>query len=485
MNIDAALSSQFSEKGFAGPIPILNREECRRALYLRNSGSGVYKGNAMVNYGFYEIACRADIIDLVRELIGEDIFLWGARIIHRNAGSAHPWHTDIECSGDSGKAVNVWIGLERTNEQTGLQLLSHSHTFGCTLQEVAHGAGKKRCEVTSEDILQWGKQRNSQSQLVRMEMHDGEALVMDGNLWHFSQNTMQEGTRVALLLQYASPDKTIRLPRQHSYEWPFQFSDERTPCILINGSDRFGFNQIASPAQPNPLWPNWIQKIESLSWVNKKPGWKSASISRSGIGALSKFNCHVSTLEEEKTPHPPHQHPEEELFLVLSGQVEIIRVNENQETTQERIGPGSFVYHAAYQRHTIRNAGPGRAMYLMFKWEGSPRPDQQERLQSSTFHVWEGRKWNRQGFRQIRMFHQPTLYLEKLHAHFSVLHPGTGYPAHRDPYHVAIVVLKGTVNTLDQEAGPGSVIFYHANEPHGMENHGASKASYLVFEFHE
>lgn len=60
-----------------------------------------------------------------------------------------------------------------------------------------------------------------------------------------------------------------------------------------------------------------------------------------------------------------------------------------------------------------------------------------------------------------------TQYLRKLHSHITTLQPGSGYPPHEDAYDVAILVLRGSVETLGQRVGPNSVIFYAAGEPHG------------------
>ncbi len=86
--------------------------------------------------------------------------------------------------------------------------------------------------------------------------------------------------------------------------------------------------------------------------------------------------------------------------------------------------------------------------------------------------------------RSRRIFESPTLYLHKLHCHITVLKPGAGYPPHGDTHEVAIFTVNGTVETLGQRVGPNSVIFYTADEPHGMKNVGAIPATYVVFEFH-
>jgi quercetin dioxygenase-like cupin family protein len=88
------------------------------------------------------------------------------------------------------------------------------------------------------------------------------------------------------------------------------------------------------------------------------------------------------------------------------------------------------------------------------------------------------------GFRAQLLFEGPTAKLRKLHCHVSTLLPGAGYSPHVDAHDVAIVVLEGEVETLEERAKPCSVIFYPAGESHGMTNPGSSIVRYLVFEFH-
>ncbi len=487
MKIDDRLREQFAEQGFIGPFPMLNKEECAEVFSrTRNSPRPPIwsKANAVSSSVFYQVATRADLLEIVRAFLGEDVLLWGASLVRKEAGSVHPWHSDVECSGDAGKALTVWIGLEKTNRQSALQLLSYSHRFGKSLQEVAYEAGKDRSIVQTEDVLQWAQQRDSRSRVENFDVRDGDALLFDGRLWHYSENNNASGTRTALLLQYATPDARIRVRSKGEYGWPLRFSEERPPCIVVSGIDRFGVNQTVPPPAMDPLWPCWIRTMDTLPLETKGEGWKSGHIFKGPTGVMKKLSTHFSILDEGKIPHAPHAHSEEEMLIVLDGHVDIIRVDDREAQSTERLGPGFFVYHAAYQRHTIHSAGPGPATYLMFKWKGKSKADGGEVLKSSTFHIWSGKEKERPGSRRIGIFQSPTLYLNSLRSHLSILEPGAGYPPHADPYDVAIIVMNGNVETLGSQVGPGSVIFYPANEPHGLSNPGTTKATYLVFEFH-
>jgi quercetin dioxygenase-like cupin family protein len=88
-----------------------------------------------------------------------------------------------------------------------------------------------------------------------------------------------------------------------------------------------------------------------------------------------------------------------------------------------------------------------------------------------------------EGFRPRKVFEGSTENLERLQCHVSTLTPGAGYPPHVDPYDVAIVLLRGEVETLGKRVLEGSLILYPAGEPHGMRNTGETTAEYVVFEF--
>ena len=488
MKTDSQFRKQFFEEGFAGPVQLFSREDCREAVrrkYNTTSRPAWAKAIALSNSYFYQLATRADILVFLRELLGEDILLWGSRLVQKEPGVEHPWHSDMECCCESGQTLTLWAGLDKTNQNSSLHVVTFSHNFRESLQEVAYRSSKKRTEVTTDDVLRWARERDPRSRLIKFDVRDGDAVFLNGKLWHYSRNTSADGTRTALLFQYSTPDAEIRMPHKKEHEWPFRFSEERPPCILISGEDRSGVNRIVPPPASDTIYPCMIQPIDALHFKWKKEGWRSGTVFKTSTNSLETLNSHVSILAEGTTPHEPHSHEHEELLIVLSGEVEIIRVDSTgQHRTSERLKAGSFVYHSAYQSHTLYSPGPGAATYLMFKWKGEPGPVQEQTLQSGTFDIWSGKEKKRDGWKRIVNLQSPTLYLKKLNAHLSILEPGAGYSPHRDSYDVAIITLSGKVETLDHLVGPQNVIYYPANELHGMKNPGDEKAVYLVFEFH-
>jgi quercetin dioxygenase-like cupin family protein len=64
------------------------------------------------------------------------------------------------------------------------------------------------------------------------------------------------------------------------------------------------------------------------------------------------------------SPHPPHQHPEEEFLLVTEGSGEITVGGE-----RTKAGPGSMMYCNGGTMHGIENTGSGPMLFYYYKWQ--------------------------------------------------------------------------------------------------------------------
>lgn len=102
--------------------------------------------------------------------------------------------------------------------------------------------------------------------------------------------------------------------------------------------------------------------------------WKTIEEKPTNIGSTRKFfqeptatldelECHVTMLNPGQSPHAPHKHPDEELIIIKEGNVEVL--NNGQ---LKRAGPGSVIFQAANQLHSIRNIGQTPATYHVVKW---------------------------------------------------------------------------------------------------------------------
>ena len=89
----------------------------------------------------------------------------------------------------------------------------------------------------------------------------------------------------------------------------------------------------------------------------------SRKVVQQPTATLDELEIHITTLNPGETPHAPHKHPDEELLIVKEGTVESL-VNGQLK----RVGPGSVIFQAANQLHSIRNVGSTPATYHVIKW---------------------------------------------------------------------------------------------------------------------
>jgi quercetin dioxygenase-like cupin family protein len=498
MTLSQDARRQYTEQGYVGAFRVLSVPECRRFLQAVGDGKPSrppldwYKGHAVSSRAFYGIGTHPAIVDRVAALLGDDVMLWGATLLRRAPNAVHSWHCDIECADPSSRTLTVWLGLEHTTRESSLMVVPYSHGFGVTVQELRHRLGKGRDESSSDDIIAWAQERDRRSHIAQPEVTDGEALFFDGQLWHGSHNVSQR-TRRALLLQYAVPDTPIRIPDMNYLEWPFHLLNQPRPaCLMLRGRARPDVNRfvMAPVASGNGSAPQLTSRVYPLRVPlppDETSGWKPYPIFSGSTADLRGLACHVSTLVHGHSPHPPHTHKEEEILMVLDGEVELTlpALGPREEDQRRRLTAGEFVYYPPYFPHTLRTVSRRPANYLMFKWHtdatdvSAPLPFGQYRAfeTGATSSVAEG-------FRSTVLVDGATSGLRKLQCHTSTLSPGAGYEPHVDAYDVAIVVLDGEVETLNERVEPHGVIFYAAGEPHGMRNPGRVPARYVVFEFH-
>jgi quercetin dioxygenase-like cupin family protein len=217
-------------------------------------------------------------------------------------------------------------------------------------------------------------------------------------------------------------------------------------------------------------------------------GWNPQTLFTGSTRKVSQLGCHASALMPGCCPHPPHTHPEEELLLLLAGELDLLLPDgqDLQKTARQHILPQQLLYYPLGFHHTIKTGSSEPANYIMLKWRRKRAAHARAichgpydlRARASDTQVQEG-------MRRRLVFEGTTAYLKKLHCHVTTLSPQAGYAAHADHYDVIIVVLEGEVETLERRASAHSVIFYAAGEPHGLRNPSRTQdAHYVVFELH-
>ena len=84
---------------------------------------------------------------------------------------------------------------------------------------------------------------------------------------------------------------------------------------------------------------------------------------RTPTATLAELESHITTLDAQQFPHPPHQHPNEELIILKEGSVEAW-VNGSWVPVQT----GGMIFFASNVPHTVRNVGEVPATYYVVNW---------------------------------------------------------------------------------------------------------------------
>lgn len=98
---------------------------------------------------------------------------------------------------------------------------------------------------------------------------------------------------------------------------------------------------------------------------NPKGGRRN--VTQRPTATLKELEMHITTLEEGMTSHPPHTHVDEEIIVVLKGEVE-----EMINGSPYHLGTGSVIFLSSMDPHGIRNAGKGACEYYAIRWVSTP-----------------------------------------------------------------------------------------------------------------
>ncbi len=134
--------------------------------------------------------------------------------------------------------------------------------------------------------------------------------------------------------------------------------DITVACITLCST----LTMMAAAQSGNKLMQSSIFNWDEIEAKPTKAG-EVRTFFRAPTVTLDELECHVTTLNPGETSHPPHKHPEEEILIIKEGTVESL-VNGQLK----RVGPGSVIFQASNQMHSIRNVGTTRATYHVFSW---------------------------------------------------------------------------------------------------------------------
>jgi len=146
-------------------------------------------------------------------------------------------------------------------------------------------------------------------------------------------------------------------------------------CVLLAGVLSYGFAAQTSPSATSPpslaplpisstpLLPSKAFLWEDLEVRTSETG-NIRPIFRSPTATLEELEIHATTLNPGQRPHPPHQHPYEEMLVLREGTLEA--------TVNDRVIPltaGSVLFLAPNDMHGWQNKGTIPANYYIITWK--------------------------------------------------------------------------------------------------------------------
>lgn len=240
----AELSSQFAVNGFIFPIEVLSAADALsyrtqlESLERRIEGSKLGNKDQLnyphVIFRFANSIIRSPrILDVVENLIGPNIMVWGSTFFIKepNSQSYVSWHQDLRYWGlDSEAVVSAWLALSPVTKENGcMRFVPGSHTGGL----IEHSD-----TFDQANFLTRGQEAVAaidEQKVIYVELKPGQASFHHGKLLHASSQNRSGERRIGLAINYIAPSVRQTVARTDF-------------AMLVRGKDRFGhFQNIPSP----------------------------------------------------------------------------------------------------------------------------------------------------------------------------------------------------------------------------------------------
>lgn len=192
---------------------------------------------------FLELAKSPDILDIVEQIIGPNIILWGAHVFCKPAGEGYetPWHQDGHYWPIRPLATcTVWVALEPSRRENGcLRVIPGSHRA----QALHPHLFEDRSDLTLNQRMQAGSFDESQSHDIELE--PGQMSMHDVYMIHGAAPNRSSMRRTGIALRYMPAsslfDRSLQ-PAQGQSGLSVSFATR--PLWLLRGCDLAGANDF-------------------------------------------------------------------------------------------------------------------------------------------------------------------------------------------------------------------------------------------------
>ena len=192
---------------------------------------------------WFEFARHPGILDMVSQLIGEDIVLWGSQVFCKPplTGKAVPWHQDGQYWPIRPIATcSVWIALDDATPENGcMRYIPGSHAGGSIYR---HRTTDRRDVVLAQEVepCQFDASTGRDDALAA-----GQFSFHDVYLIHGSNANRSAKRRAGFVIRYMPATSVFeRASADEHVQSGVTFSMSKRPIWLLRGRDRSGRNDF-------------------------------------------------------------------------------------------------------------------------------------------------------------------------------------------------------------------------------------------------
>ena len=206
-------------------------------------GNGKNNEGVKGNKAFLDLAMEPQILDLVEQLIGPDIILWGCHIFCKPAGDGHetPWHQDGHYWPMRPLATcTVWVALDESTVQNGcLRVIPKSHAAKFTHPHLLEDRTDLVLNLRTRDDA------FDEAEAVDLQLQPGQLSMHDVFMIHGAAVNRSTKRRAGVALRYMPGTSVFERdisPVGGKSGVPTAFATR--PLWLLRGEDKTGRNDF-------------------------------------------------------------------------------------------------------------------------------------------------------------------------------------------------------------------------------------------------
>jgi hypothetical protein len=240
---------KFDTEGYIGPFKLDDVSQISSLLnerYIPRHLYGWQKSPHEKSEPIIKFATDKNLLEKLKNVLKENILLWGSLFVEQKPGGQSTWHLDVEHGSWDG--ATAWIGLKNLNEKTSLSIITYSHLLNTTPIEL-----KKKINLDCADddaVLREAKKIDSRCELKTFYLKPGEFIIWSGRIWHETLNESNK-VRQSIILQYCTPENKVKIPLNFDYP-NTKWSEIKPTCVLISGKDNFSYNTVLDKESVKP-----------------------------------------------------------------------------------------------------------------------------------------------------------------------------------------------------------------------------------------